>query len=142
MDSLDKKERSLLMGSVKKRDTAPELAVRGAIRKLGHSFKLHSSELPGSPDIVLPPLKTALFVNGCFWHQHPACPRSKRPKSHPAYWNKKLDANIRRDRAVNRKLRAMGWRVLVVWGCETQDEEALARQLLRKFTAAQKIKGV
>jgi len=74
--------------------------------------------LPGKPDIVLGRYKVAVFVNGCFWHQHSNCPRSKRPASRLEYWDAKLDRNVARDMAVNVALEALGWRVTIIWECE------------------------
>ncbi|MEJ0022918.1 MAG: hypothetical protein WDN76_05385 [Alphaproteobacteria bacterium] len=61
------------MGSIKGKDTAPELAVRRAAHALGFRFRLHRRDLPGSPDIVFPSRNTALFVHGCYWHRHKGC---------------------------------------------------------------------
>jgi DNA mismatch endonuclease, patch repair protein len=71
------------------------------------------SKLPGKPDFVFPKLKTAVFVDGCFWH---GCPKhGTKPKNRAAFWLAKLTGNKARDRRVNRLLRAKGWTVIRVW---------------------------
>lgn len=89
---------------------------------------MHRSSLPGKPDVVLPRLRAAVFVHGCFWHGHD-CKDGRRPKSNTEYWNKKLDRNRVRDEEVRAKLAALGWRGFVIWGCETGRPEALKRLL-------------
>lgn len=119
------------MAGVRSRDTKPELLVRSLLHRLGYRFRLHRSDLPGKPDIVLPKYKTVLFVHGCFWHQHRDCPASARPTSNVEYWNKKLDSNVKRDVASKAKLEDLGWRVLTVWECETKNPAALETRLRR-----------
>ncbi len=120
------------MAGVRSRDTKPELLVRSLLHRLGYRFRLHRSDLPGKPDIVLPKYKTVLFVHGCFWHQHRGCPASARPASNVEYWNKKLDSNVKRDVVSKAKLEDLGCRVLTVWECETKTPAALEARL-RKF---------
>jgi DNA mismatch endonuclease (patch repair protein) len=87
--------------------------------------------LPGNPDIVLARHKKVIFVHGCFWHGHKKCPRSKRPATNTKFWNGKLDGNIERDKRSLTELRRMGWKVLVVWQCETVKTGKLMRKLER-----------
>ncbi len=69
----------------------------------------------GKPDFVFRAARVAVFVDGCFWH---GCPRhATRPANRAAWWADKLSGNARRDRRVNRTLRAAGWTVLRVWEC-------------------------
>ncbi len=117
------------MAKVRSRDTKPEVLVRSLIHRMGFRFRLHDRRLPGNPDIVLPRHKKIVFVHGCFWHQHEGCPHAARPESNVAYWNKKLDGNMRRDKANLEKLAALGWRVLVIWECETRNRERLILRL-------------
>jgi len=117
------------MAKVRSQDTKPEVLVRSLIHRMGFRFRLHNKHLPGNPDIVLPRHKKIVFVHGCFWHQHEGCPHAARPASNIAYWNKKLDGNVRRDRANLEKLAALGWRVLVIWECETRNREQLILRL-------------
>jgi len=128
-DTVSKKVRSKIMASVRQKGTGPELIVRSLLHRMGFRFRLHRKDLPGTPDIVLPKYRAALFVHGCFWHQHPGCPKSRRPASNTEYWNRKLDENIERDRLKSDELKRSGWRVLVVWQCETKNLKALAAKL-------------
>jgi len=130
-DALSKEKRSWLMSRIKGRDTKPEILVRSVVHRMGFRFRVHRRDLPGTPDIVLPRHGKIILVHGCFWHGHKRCPRSRRPGTHKRFWNKKLDANIERDERVRRKLRRMGWRILVVWECETRKPEKLLRKLER-----------
>jgi DNA mismatch endonuclease (patch repair protein) len=120
MDPLTPEQRSRQMARVRAVDTGPELIVRKTIFRLGYRYRLHSSKLPGRPDLVFPRLKKVVFVHGCFWHQH-SCPNGqRRPKSKKRFWTRKLDDNIRRDRRQKLALRRLGWEVLVIWECETR----------------------
>jgi len=119
------------MSRVKGRDTKPEILVRSVVHGMGYRFRVHRKDLPGNPDIVLPKHGKVIFVHGCFWHGHKRCPRSKRPSSNKRFWNRKLDGNIERDKRFQRKLRRTGWKVLVVWQCETKKPERLLAKLER-----------
>jgi DNA mismatch endonuclease (patch repair protein) len=119
------------MSRVKGRDTKPEILVRSFIYHMGFRFRLHRRDLPGVPDIVLPRHGKVIFVHGCFWHGHKNCLRSKRPTTNETFWNNKLDANIKRDRRYRQELRRMGWKVLVIWECETKAPDKLLRKLER-----------
>lgn len=112
------------MAQVKNKNTAPEIAVRKTLHRLGYRFRLHRRNLPGHPDIVLPRYRTVIFVHGCFWHGHD-CPRGKRPSTRPEFWNEKLDRNIERDKDTIRRLEETGWRVLVVWECQIKNATGL-----------------
>ena len=101
------------------KDTKPELTLRRALHGMGYRFRLHRRDLPGTPDIVLPRHRAAIQVHGCFWHQHLGCDRAHMPKSRQEYWGPKLARNVARDRDNERRLVEAGWRVLVVWECET-----------------------
>lgn len=129
MDVLTPEQRRRTMAAVKSKNTKPELIVRRLLHAAGYRFRLHRKDLPGKPDIVLPKFRTAIFVHGCFWHQHEACKASARPTSRQTYWEIKLDRNVERDAANQAQLREMGWRVLIVWECEIKSTEALLRGL-------------
>ena len=131
MDRLSRERRSWNMSRIRGRDTGPEIAVRSTLHRLGFRFRLHRRELPGRPDIVLPRLQIAILVHGCFWHQHTGCRFAYQPRTNVAFWTHKLISNVLRDRANIRKLRAIGWRVLIVWECQIRDGDALARRLRR-----------
>lgn len=116
------------MQAVRRKDTGPEILVRRLLHSMGCRFRLHREDLPGSPDIVLPGRKAAIFVHGCFWHAH-GCPKGQPPKSRLEYWAQKLDQNVARDRTNAAHLESLGWRVLVIWQCETKDTELLVNRL-------------
>lgn len=117
------------MSRIRSRDTKPELIVRRLLHRMGYRFRLHRKDLPGSPDIVLPKYKTVIFVHGCFWHRHEGCRYAYNPKSRVDFWQKKFLQNVERDRKVRHELIELGWRVLVVWECETKDAGLLAEKL-------------
>lgn len=130
-DVFSKEKRSWIMSRVKGRDTKPEMLVRSFVHRMGFRFRVHRRDLPGNPDIVLPRHGKVIFVHGCFWHGHKRCPRSKRPATNKSFWNKKLDANIERDKCIRKELLRMGWKLLVVWQCETHSPERLLVKLER-----------
>lgn len=113
------------MAQVKNRNTAPELTVRKLLHRKGYRFRIQRKDLPGKPDIVLTKYRTAIFVHGCFWHGHPDCPRAARPQSNVEFWNEKLDKNLRRDALAYETLESLGWRVLVIWQCQTKSLDVL-----------------
>src|SRR5262245_54631947 len=125
MDHLTASERSALMSRVGKSNTAPEIVVRKVAHALGYRFRLHRRDLPGCPDIVFPRLHKVIFVHGCFWHGHAGCPKGKPPATRQAYWLPKFARNTERDDEVRRELARAGWRVGVVWECETRDRAKL-----------------
>lgn len=118
------------MRRVHSTDTDPELLVRRIVHDLGYRFSLHGKSLPGTPDLVFAHRKQAIFVHGCYWHQH-SCARSKRPSTNQRYWNRKLDRNIERDKRNLRLLKKQGWRPLVVWECQLRHLKRVQRRLLR-----------
>jgi DNA mismatch endonuclease, patch repair protein len=128
-DHLTSAERSAHMRRIRKIDTKPELTVRRAAHAAGLRFRLHRHDLPGSPDLVFPSRRTALFVHGCFWHQHEGCRLSRQPKSRPEYWHPKLRRNQERDGQVATLLADLGWNVVTVWECETADPAIIERRL-------------
>ncbi|MCL5024779.1 MAG: very short patch repair endonuclease [Nitrospirae bacterium] len=129
MDVYDKKKRSEIMARVKGRDTEPELLVRSIVHNLGYRFRLYRRDLPGNPDITLPRHRKVIFVHGCFWHGHKNCPRAARPTTNISFWKKKLDSNMARDLLNIRQLRKEGWRVLVIWQCQTKDMQRLVKRI-------------
>lgn len=131
MDTLTPAQRHKCMSRVAGVNTSPEIIVRKVLHRLGYRFRIHVRQLPGKPDIVLVRHRKIILVNGCFWHGHRRCPRASRPTSNREFWDKKLDATISRDRRIQRELRGLGWRVLVVWQC--QIHKGNIEQRLRKF---------
>lgn len=125
--------RSDIMRAVKRAHTGPEIVVRRALHALGLRFRLHRRDLPGSPDIVLPRFRTVVFVHGCFWHRHLGCRYASVPKSRQEYWLPKFKANVERDAKKEAQLRELGWRVLVIWECETRKTVELDERLRLEF---------
>lgn len=129
-DTLSPEERSARMRLVRSKDTRPELIVRRLCRELGHKgYRLHRKNLPGKPDIAFIGRKAAVFVHGCFWHGHDCHGRIREPKSRQDYWRPKIKRNMARDEENVAMLEELGWRVLVVWECETRHLERLAAKL-------------
>jgi DNA mismatch endonuclease, patch repair protein len=126
MDVVDSATRSRMMAGIRGKHTRPEMLVRKALFAGGFRFRLHRRDFPGAPDIVMSGRKIAIFVHGCFWHQHVACKFAKLPASRPEFWAKKLSGNVTRDRQAVEALLADHWRVLIVWECATRDPLALA----------------
>ncbi len=129
MDTLEPAARSEHMRRVRNRDTRPEMVVRRLAHRLGYRFRLHRRDLPGSPDLVFPARRAAIFVHGCFWHQHDCARGSRRPSSNAAYWHPKLARNVERDEKVRRQLESEDWRVLVIWECELHNTDELSLRL-------------
>jgi DNA mismatch endonuclease, patch repair protein len=131
MDRFGPAQRSQIMRRVRAQNTTPERAIAHQLRELGLAYRMHVRALPGKPDFVLPEDHVAIFVHGCFWHQHTGCDRAARPQSNKAFWNRKLDRNIARDRAHARTLRSLGWRVMTVWECRMPTADSLLRRICR-----------
>ena len=123
-------ERSALMARVKQKNTKPELIVRHLLYSNGFRYRLHRSDLPGTPDIVFIGRKKAIFVHGCFWHRHEGCSRCTTPKTRVAFWLEKFHENIERDRRKLTELSARGWSTMVIWECETTNPEQLEDRLV------------
>lgn len=117
------------MSRVRSKNTSPELRVRSQVHRLGYRFRLHVTDLPGKPDIVMPRYRTVVFVNGCFWHRHAHCRRASTPKTNTEFWLRKFKSNVVRDEKAHAKLRQNGWTVLVVWECQTHNNQKLADYL-------------
>ena len=116
-------QRSRNMSAIKSKNTKPEIKVRKVLHSMGYRFRLHSKNLPGSPDIVLPKYKTVIFVHGCFWHRHQNCKYASTPKTRQEFWNKKFNENINRDKINQENLSSKGWKIIVVWECEINDKD-------------------
>lgn len=114
-------KRSQMMSGIRSRDTRPELVVRRWLHRNGYRFRLHRKDLPGSPDIVLPGRRIAIFVHGCFWHRHAGCRLSYNPKSNVERWQAKFRENVERDNRQRIALEALGWSPIVIWECEVRD---------------------
>ena len=134
-DIVSPQVRSCMMAAVRQKDTKAEVAVRKILHALGIRYRIRNRDLPGSPDIANRTAKWAVFVNGCFWHGHKNCWKTKStssprvPRTHTAFWSEKLVANRARDARQCRELRQLGYRVLIVWECSLAQTEALALRL-------------
>ncbi|MBC5782650.1 DNA mismatch endonuclease Vsr [Ramlibacter sp. USB13] len=127
VDVVDSLTRSRMMSAIRGSNTKPELLVRRYLHAAGLRFRLHGTNLPGRPDIVLPRYDAAVFVHGCFWHRHQGCPFATTPQARYEFWQEKFRQNMSRDHRVAETLREMGWRVFTVWECEVENEEVLDR---------------
>lgn len=117
------------MRSVRQKNTAPEMVVRRIVYAIGGRYRLHRKDLPGRPDIVFPSRHLCIFVHGCFWHRHPGCRLATTPKSNIEFWQSKFARNIERDVRKENELRNAGWRVEIVWECETRDPVKLEERI-------------
>lgn len=106
------------MAAITGKNTQPELALRRFLHSMGYRFRLHRKDLPGKPDIVMPKLRTCIFVHGCFWHRHAGCRYATTPRTRNEFWAAKFLRNVERDRENVYALESLGWRVVVVWECE------------------------
>ncbi|RWF68467.1 MAG: DNA mismatch endonuclease Vsr [Mesorhizobium sp.] len=129
MDIVTPAARSRMMSRIRGKDTKAEIAVRKAATALGSRYRLNRRDLPGTPDLVIPRLKVVVFVHGCFWHRHSGCKYSYSPKSNIEFWEKKFQHNVARDGRVKGELERLGWRVVVIWECQTSDSDSLRRTL-------------
>ena len=131
MDVLTREQRRRCMSQVKGKDTKPEVLVRRLLHGMGYRFRLHAKDLPGRPDVVMPRHRKIVQVHGCFWHGHRGCRRATRPSTNVDFWSNKIEGNQRRDVRTRRKLRSMGWEVLVIWQCQTRDRQGVEKRLER-----------
>lgn len=136
-DFLTQEGRSALMSRVRNRGTTAELYVRRSVWNAGFRYRLNVRKLPGTPDLVLPRYRTAVLVQGCFWHGHD-CPKGRRrPATNQDFWNSKLDGNLARDAANQTKLRELGWTVFVIWECLIEEGNESLLSHLRRLRASQ-----
>jgi len=131
MDVHNPATRSRNMAAIRSANTKPEMRVRSALHALGYRFRLHRKDLPGRPDIVLPRLRTVIFVHGCFWHCHRCKYGSVVPATRADFWAAKRAGNVARDRRNRTALRKEGWRVCVLWECEVRTAAAAEACILK-----------
>ena len=135
-DRISTIRRSSNMRAIRSGGMKPEMIVRSLVHRMGYRYRLHAKNLPGKPDLVFRPRKKAIFVHGCFWHQHAKedCKDGRQPKSNTGYWAPKLTRNVERDAANVAALKKLGWGILILWECEvlmgTANLEARIRKLL------------
>lgn len=133
MDKLDALHRSENMRRIRSKNTEPEMLLRSVLHRKGYRFRIHRKDLPGKPDIIFASRRKAVFVHGCFWHQHSACREGRIPGSRQEYWKPKLARNIERDEIAVQSLLELGWKVLVVWECELMDELEKSAKRVQRF---------
>lgn len=105
-----------MMSGIRGKDTKPEITVRKGLHARGFRYRLHDKTVAGKPDLILPRYRAAIFVHGCFWHQH-GCHLFKMPSTRREFWKDKLAANRKRDANVRAALLNSGWRILTIWEC-------------------------
>lgn len=120
------------MGRVRGKNTKPEMIVRQTAHRLGFRFRLHRKDLAGTPDLIFPGRRKAIFVHGCWWHRHEGCAKASPVKTRVDFWNAKFARNVARDAAVEAELIDAGWDVLAIWECQTK-KVAEVEALLRTF---------
>lgn len=128
-DNLTLAQRSACMASIRGVDSKPEIIVRRLVHSLGYRYRLHRSDLPGKPDLVLSSYQGVIFVHGCFWHMHRCKRGNSTPKSNAEFWRVKREGTRIRDKRNITTLRRSGWRVLVIWECQTRDHLNLTQRL-------------
>ncbi len=119
-DKVTPMQRSAMMAAVKNKNTEPELIVRRRVFAFGFRYRLHVRKLPGTPDLVFPRYRVAVFVHGCFWHGHD-CPKGKLPATNRDFWQEKISKNKERDRSTVKALEYKGWRVMTIWFCHIEE---------------------
>lgn len=125
-----REQRSRNMAAIRSVNTKPEMRVRSLLHSLGYRFRLHRKDLPGKPDIVLPKYRTVIFVHGCFWHCHNCSYGRVVPRTRAEFWATKRRGNVERDSRTSRELERAGWKVFIVWECQTKAGEILLRTLV------------
>src|SRR5262245_35042103 len=130
VDFFSREKRGNIMRGSRSKNTRPEMFVRRLLHRLGYRYRLHSKHLPGKPDLAFPKRRKAIFIHGCFWHQHsdPGCSVARRPSSNAEFWQAKFDRNTSRDAKNEMALTENGWSVLIVWECEL-DQPGLTDRL-------------
>lgn len=126
-DVLTPAQRSFNMSRIRSRDTGPEMIVRSIVHRLGYRYRLHKTDLPGKPDIVLVRHRKIIDVHGCFFHMHNCKYGNVVPQTNTSFWKQKREANVRRDNKNFNALTLSGWHVLIIWECETRESSKLQR---------------
>lgn len=121
------------MSKISGKNTKPEMTLRKLLHGLGYRYSLHRKDLPGNPDMILTKYRTAVFINGCFWHGHKNCKASKLPTTRQKFWEKKISDNVDRDKKNTKKLKSMGWKVIIVWQCQLRNQ-ILQEKTIKRIT--------
>ena len=131
VDVLTPEQRQYCMSRIRGKDTKPEMIVRKLVHALGYRYRLHRHDLPGCPDLVFPGRRKVILVHGCFWHRHRCRYGQVMPATRRRFWREKLESNRARDALNRRRLRRLGWQVLVVWECQTRNSAGLLDRIVR-----------
>lgn len=111
------------MRSNKGKNTKLELAVRKGLYARGLRYRLHGPQALGSPDLVFKGRRVVVFIHGCFWHQHPGCPKAaKVDHGRDPNWAAKFEHNVARDKKNIDAALGAGFRVAVVWECAIEQK--------------------
>lgn len=133
-DIFSKKKRSEIMKKIGPKDSEQEMFVRKLIHSMGYRYRLHGKDLPGTPDIVFSKYRKVFFVNGCFWHGHKGCKKSRLPETNREFWETKLKYNCKNDRTKYRELKKSGWDYMIIWQCEIKKRNTeKLKTKIRKF---------
>jgi DNA mismatch endonuclease, patch repair protein len=130
VDVVSVAKRSEMMAGIRAKNTRPEMLVRKLLHAAGYRYRLHVSDLPGKPDLVLSRHKVVIFVHGCFWHGHEGCALFRLPRSREEFWANKIGENVARDRTQELKLLESGWRIVTLWECALKGKYRLAEAVL------------
>lgn len=137
-DNLTVQQRKYAMSRVRRQNTKPEQIMCSLLHRLGFRFRKNVKNLPGKPDIVLPKYRTAIFINGCFWHGHKNCKRATIPNTRREFWERKILSNSSRDKKVVELLQESGWRVMTIWQCQLRNQkesEEVVQKIAHLLTA-------
>jgi DNA mismatch endonuclease (patch repair protein) len=121
------------MSRIRSKNTQPEKILKELLTQVGQKYRLHVSKMPSKPDIVITKIKTVIFINGCFWHQHKGCKWQAMPKSNLRYWKNKLKRNVEKQKEDIKQLKKEGWKVKIIWECETKQEKSLSKKLQKLY---------
>ncbi|PZR26411.1 MAG: very short patch repair endonuclease [Citrobacter freundii] len=136
-DVHSKEKRSFNMSRIRAKNTKPEMVVRKFLFSQGLRYRLHDKRFPGKPDLVFPKYKTAVFINGCFWHGHEGCRFFVIPKTRTEWWMAKINRNREKDITSKELIQNTGWKVIVLWECDlkSKQKETVLDNLIKEIKA-------
>ena len=140
-DIVSSKKRSEMMRNVRQQRTPSEKRVGQMLYKMGRRFRYNNRSLPGSPDLSNQREGWAIFVNGCFWHGHKNCPKTKSnsspriPARNAHFWSAKIFSNRLRDARNCRRVRQLGIRAVIIWECQLRSVDKVNETLRRMVRA-------
>ena len=128
-DIFSKAKRSEIMSRIKGKETKLEILVRRFLFARGFRYRKNDPRYAGKPDIVLPKYRAIVFVHGCFWHGHENCRAAALPATRKEFWKNKIAGNVERDQKSIELLIKEGWKVIIIWDCEINNEEKRSNRL-------------